>query len=165
MESVLPKSMSICFDWKILTLNIVSSGRHAILRHNVLSLNDDRPRFYVTFHVFPSMFDHVSDMIGRVSQEFLQFLQYHNVRITKFVRDIRILNRPSKASVIGSPGVGVTNAPFVDFPTSKCFDLAEVPIRFFTFHLYLTGIIAAEMRRHLSNINVIFSIQRVFWEC
>ena len=37
------------------------------------------------------------------------------------------------------PGVGVTKVPFVNFSISKIFDLAEVPIRFFESHSYLTA--------------------------
>ena len=54
-------------------------------------------------------------------------------------------------------GVGVTKAPFVNFSVSKIFDLAKVPVIFFESLLYLTGITAAELRRYLSNINVIFN--------
>ena len=53
---------------------------------------------------------------------------------------------------------GGTNAPFVNFSISKSFGLARVPFIFFKSHLYLTGVTAAELRRHLSNIKVIFNI-------
>ena len=56
------------------------------------------------------------------------------------------------------PGVGVTKAPFVNFSVSKIFDLAKVPVIFFESLSYLTGITAAQLRRYLSNINVIFNI-------
>ena len=55
-------------------------------------------------------------------------------------------------------GVGVTKAPFVNFSVSKIFDLAKVPDRLFESRPYLTGITAAQLRRYLSNINVIFNI-------
>ena len=55
-------------------------------------------------------------------------------------------------------GVGVTKAPFVNFSVSKIFDLAKVPVIFFESLSYLTGITAAQLRRYLSNINVIFNI-------
>ena len=55
------------------------------------------------------------------------------------------------------PGVGVTKAPFVNFSVSKIFDLAKVHVRFVESHSYLTGVPAAELRRHLSNINAIFN--------
>ena len=53
-------------------------------------------------------------------------------------------------------GVGVTKVPFVNFSASKIFDLAKVPLRFFESHVYLTGAPVAELRQHLSNINMIF---------
>ena len=62
-------------------------------------------------------------------------------------------------------GVGVTKAPFVNFSVSKIFDLAKVNLRSFESHSYLTGITAAELRRYLSNINMIFNIQRLFRQC
>ena len=55
------------------------------------------------------------------------------------------------------PGVGVTKAPLVNFSVSKIFDLAKVPLRLFESHLFLTGATAAELRRHLSNTNVMFN--------
>ena len=58
---------------------------------------------------------------------------------------------------IYSPGMGVTKAPFVNFSVSKMFVLAKVPLRLFESHLYSTGATAAELRRHLSNINAIFN--------
>ena len=54
-------------------------------------------------------------------------------------------------------GVGVTKAPFINFSVSKIFDLAKLLLRLFESHLYLTGATAAELRRHLSNINMIFN--------
>ena len=54
------------------------------------------------------------------------------------------------------PGVGVTKALFVNFSVSKIFDFAKVPGRFFESHSYLAGVTAAELRRHLPNINMIF---------
>ena len=64
-----------------------------------------------------------------------------------------------------SPGVGVTKAPFVNFSVSKIFGLAKVPVRLFASHSYLTGVTAAELRQHLSNMNMIFNRQPVFWQC
>ena len=58
--------------------------------------------------------------------------------------------------------VMVTNAPFIDFSVSKFFYLAKVPVRFLESHSYLTGVTAAELRRHLSNINAIFNSRCVF---
>ena len=54
-------------------------------------------------------------------------------------------------------GAGVTKVPFVNFSASKILDLAKVPLRFFESRIYLTGAPAAELRWHLSNINVIFN--------
>ena len=54
-------------------------------------------------------------------------------------------------------GVGVTKAPFVNFSVSKILDLVKLPLRLFESHLYLIGATAAKLRRHLSNINVIFN--------
>ena len=58
---------------------------------------------------------------------------------------------------VDGPGVGVTKAPFVNFSVSKIFDLIKVPLRLFKSHSYLTGATAAELRRHPSNINMIFN--------
>ena len=54
-------------------------------------------------------------------------------------------------------GMGVTKAPFVNFSVSKIFDLAKVPVILFASHSYLTGVTAAELRQHLSNMNMIFN--------
>ena len=56
-----------------------------------------------------------------------------------------------------NPGMVVTKAPFVNFSVSKIFDLAKVPVTFFESHWYLTGVTAAELRQHLSNMNEIFN--------
>ena len=56
-----------------------------------------------------------------------------------------------------SSGVGVTKAPFVNFSISKNSDLTKVPVRFFESHSYLSAVTAAELRRHLSDINEIFN--------
>ena len=61
-----------------------------------------------------------------------------------------------KPNVVQS-GMGVTKAPFVNFSVSKVLNLSKVPHKLFESHLYLTGATAAELRRHLSNINVIFN--------
>ena len=52
---------------------------------------------------------------------------------------------------------GGTKPPFVNFSVSKIFDHAKVPVKFVESHSYLTGITAAELRRHLAIINVIFN--------
>ena len=61
------------------------------------------------------------------------------------------------STTLAGPGVGLTKAPFVNFSVSKIFDLAEVPVRLFVSHSYLTGVTAAELRQHLSNMNMIFN--------
>ena len=60
-------------------------------------------------------------------------------------------------------GVGVTKAAFDSFSEIMIFDLVKVPLRLYESHLYLTGATAAELRRHLSNINVIFNNWHVFF--
>ena len=55
------------------------------------------------------------------------------------------------------PGVGVTKAPLVNFSVSRIFDFAKVHVRLFQPHSYLAGVTAAELWRHLPNINVIFN--------
>ena len=57
---------------------------------------------------------------------------------------------------ISKSGVGVTKAPFVNFSVSKIFDAVKVPVRLFASHSYLTGVTAAELRQHQSNLNVIY---------
>ena len=59
--------------------------------------------------------------------------------------------------IIARSGVGVTKAPFVNFSVSKIFDPVKVPVRLFASHSYLTGVTAAELRQHLSNMNVIYN--------
>ena len=71
-----------------------------------------------------------------------------------------ILSRPqydTDTPTTMRPGVGVTKAPFVNFSVSRIFDLVKAPVRLFKSHSYLTGTTAAELRRHLSNINMIFN--------
>ena len=53
------------------------------------------------------------------------------------------------------PGWGLLKLHLVILSASKIFDLAKVPIRISKSHSYLTGVTAAQLRRHLSNINVI----------
>ena len=55
------------------------------------------------------------------------------------------------------PGVGVTKAPFVNFSVSKMFDLAKVHVTVFESRSYLTGVTAAGLRQHLSNMNLILN--------
>ena len=62
------------------------------------------------------------------------------------------------------PGVGVTKAPLVNYSVIKIFDLTNVPVMFIESHSYLTVVTAAELRRHLSNINVIFKIWCIYFD-
>ena len=55
------------------------------------------------------------------------------------------------------PWVGVTKALLFNFSIIKIFDLANAPARFFVSHSYSTSVTTAKLRRHLSNMNVIFS--------
>ena len=52
---------------------------------------------------------------------------------------------------------GVIKAPLLNFSVSNIFDLAKVPVTFFESHSYLTGVTAAQLRRHLSNMNVVLN--------
>ena len=85
------------------------------------------------------------------NQDDQHFFQHLKIEIECIPNDNRIIGGDY------NPGVGVTKAPFVDFSVSKIFVLAKVPLRLFESHLYLTGATAAELRRHLSNINAISS--------
>ena len=77
----------------------------------------------------------------------------------KYYHIVRHLDICSKYIInsVYRPGVGVTKAPFANFSVSKIFNLAKVPVRFPESHSHLTGVTAAELRRHLPNINVIFN--------
>ena len=68
-----------------------------------------------------------------------------------------LIGRCAEVRIYTSTGVGVTKAPFANFSVSKIFSLAKVPVRFPESHSYLTGVTAAELRRHLPNTNVIFN--------
>ena len=74
-------------------------------------------------------------------------------------RQVKMQRNPLKRGVNSKsgPGAGVTKAPFANFSVSKFFDLAKVPVRFPESHAYLTGVTAAELRRHLPNMNAIFN--------
>ena len=63
--------------------------------------------------------------------------------------------------------VGVTKAPVIDFSATRNFNLAKVWISYFQPHSYLSGVFAAVLRWHLSNMNVISNRQPVislFWK-
>ena len=72
----------------------------------------------------------------------------------------RCANHISLSEVIDKveyiPVVGVTKAPFVDFSVEEIFDIAKVGFRFLESLSYLTAVAAAELRRHLSNMSLIF---------
>ena len=53
--------------------------------------------------------------------------------------------------------VGVTKALLVDFSAREICDLSNVPVGLWEPRSYLTGVTAAELRRHLSIMNVIFN--------
>ena len=61
------------------------------------------------------------------------------------------------------PRVVFTKAPFVDFPMKHIFKSAKVSVRSDESHLYLTGVTAAKMKRHMSNMSVIFTKWPMFW--
>ena len=58
--------------------------------------------------------------------------------------------------------VGWNWAPLVKFFVKYSFDVAKVPIIFIESHSYLTGVTAAELQRHLSNMNVTLNKQLLF---
>ena len=68
-----------------------------------------------------------------------------------------IMTKMKTVNILRRPGVWVTKAPFINFSVSKIVNLAKVPVRIFESHSYLTSVTAAELRRHMSNINVIFN--------
>ena len=71
---------------------------------------------------------------------------------------VYICNVPARTTpLVFEPGVGVTKVPFVNFSVSKIFDLAKVPVILFASHSYLTGVTAAQLRQHLSNMNMMFN--------
>ena len=85
----------------------------------------------------------------------LDWTCYHRTTLYQiYVFNNHILHGSSR---LCRSGVEVTKAPFVNFSVSKIFVLAKVPLRLFESHLYLTGATAAELQRHLSNINAIFN--------
>ena len=51
--------------------------------------------------------------------------------------------------------MGVTKAPFVNLSVNQFYYLANIPVRFFDSHSYLTGVTTAQLHWHLSNINMI----------
>ena len=95
----------------------------------------------------------VNDKFGiliKISLKFVPKSPFDNNLALLIIACSRIGDKPLS-------GVGVTKAPFVNFSVSKILDLSKVPLKSFESHSYLTGATAAELRRHLSNINVIFN--------
>ena len=69
----------------------------------------------------------------------------------------RVVGSLFDSLLLTGSGVGITKAPFVNFSVSKIFDPVKVPVRLLASHSYFTGVTAAELRQHLSNINVIYN--------
>ena len=53
--------------------------------------------------------------------------------------------------------MGVTKALFLNFYISKSCDPTKIPVIYFASYSYLTGVFAAKLRKHTSNMNVIFN--------
>ena len=60
-----------------------------------------------------------------------------------------------------TPGVRMTQIPFVNFPISII--LLQTQIIFLESNSYSTTVTVAELRGHLSNIGEIFIRERAFW--
>ena len=58
---------------------------------------------------------------------------------------------------ICSHGIGVAGIPLGIFSIQDIFHIAKIPVRFYEPLLYLTGVPATDLRRRLSNMNVIFN--------
>ena len=74
-----------------------------------------------------------------------------------WVARVRTESVKEKFAALMTARGGGTKITFVNFSMSKIFDLALVPVWFFESHSYLTSVTAAQLRRHPSNINVIYS--------
>ena len=55
------------------------------------------------------------------------------------------------------PWVRVTKSLLIVFSMWQVFKLVKAPVRFFESHSYLTGVTAAKLCWHLSNMNMIFN--------
>ena len=88
----------------------------------------------------------------------------NNYKSRQFHRTSKV-EKPSSSSRDMCSGVGVTKAPFVNFSVSKIFDSVKLPVRLLASHSYLTGVTAAELRQHLSNMNMIYNSYHIFWRC
>ena len=94
---------------------------------------------------------------------YLIFQCLHNIKTHTFdanPRDVRYIPHTCDQS-----GVGDTKTMFLIFSESNIFDLANVTVRFVELHSCLTGVTAAQLGWHLSNVNVIFNGSRVFRGC
>ena len=82
----------------------------------------------------------------------IAWIDLYNIIVSNYVNNPPL---PVWDRHMGTTGVGVTKAPFVNFSVSKSFDPVKVPVRLFASHSYLTGVITAQLRQQLSNMNVI----------
>ena len=105
-------------------------------------------RFSAVYWLSMACVNHHSKRLWILSISFISWI---------FINHHSIMRPKDYLPVQKRPVVGVTKAPFVIFSDSAIFDLAKVPIRFFESRPYLTGVTAAELRWHLSNINMIFN--------
>ena len=140
-QSWVPRVLKLELFYWINEILISNKNKRPLMGFNQITGNDRSGRLYWYQLGFSKAF---SKSIGPGSQRVCLVSQYHE----RFPREFAETARP---------GVGVTKAPFVNFSASKIFDLAKVPFRLFESHSYLTGVTAAELRRHLPNINVIFN--------
>ena len=103
----------------------------------------------------------VSNSGGQLLISSLHHKSYHNgwqIPLCKhYCRRTSVVTIMTELGPVYESGVGVTKAPFVNFSVSRIFDLAKVPVRLFASHSYLTGVTAAELRQHLSNMKVIYN--------
>ena len=60
--------------------------------------------------------------------------------------------------------VGIHKVTLINFSARNIFELANIYVIFFKSLLYLTGVTAAELRRYLLNILVIFNRFGLFWQ-
>ena len=58
------------------------------------------------------------------------------------------------------PPVGITKAPYTNFPITEILYLAKV---YFKSRSYLAGVAEVQLRGHLSNMNVILYMWPLFW--
>ena len=85
---------------------------------------------------------------------FVLFFMYIASRAIKYLYLSKLL-----VSCTSWARVGVTKHPFVNFAVRKIFGLMKMSASLYEWHWYLTGVTAAKLRRHLSNMNAM--LQRV----